>query len=915
MKNYILLGLPICMLLLSSKVQAQSIYTEAGATLYLTGTAVVDGAVSASPTLYTEGTIQNTGTIQNAGEIQTQGNFVSTGTFSSTGDEAFIGSATQSISGYLKGTNAFSHLIVNKISNPLTLNDSVDVTTQINLENGKIVLGTNDLTLAASGTITGYDAIDYIMTDNTGVLKQTVASTNVVFPVGNSSYNPATINNAGITDVFSARVADAVACGGANTLSTTAKVNRMWYLSEATAGGSNATITTQWNTTDELAGFSRGKSGLMAYNGSAFDLTTTPNTAATSVSTNVWTQTKSGQTSISPRIVTSLSPFAPTSLTDICPGTGATLEAPVDADFSYAWSKNGSPVIPTVTTPTYNITTSGTYSALLTSAGGCTLQSPLIVGTVVATSPAPTITSTSGVSGLTVCAGSSITLTGSPAAEYAWYKNGVFVKYDVAPNASYTATIPEGTTTFSLVVIYSGICPSTAAANFTVIGDAPVAVITPSAAPPYCVGAAPTLNATPPTGTGYTYSWIGASPSATTTTTATFVPTSSGNHRVIVTNAMGCKKTSPWLPITLNALPAAYGGADKGVCLGSSVTIGASSIAGLTYSWSPSTYLGATANSAMPTVSPTAIGSINYTLTVTRTATGCKNTDVVNVAALALPITPTLNSTASPVCGGSITLTPSGIIAGGTINWYKNGVLNLTTAYGQGRTFGTPTTNPDNYTIRNNLGGCLSAESNVRQVHIKAAPNPTLTATPAIVSNNLLLCAATMGNTAQLMANLPSGSPTVASYTWQQYVSNVYTNIPGATGSSYTVTATPSYKSYRLLVTYSNLCLRSTPLVHVKLLPTGCTRTGHDDISVEEIFTAYPNPTENVLNVSIENSTASEGKLVLYNALGQVITSRSISLTEGRSEESLDLSGLAAGVYSLSFQTSEGNKVQKIVKE
>ena len=78
---------------------------------------------------------------------------------------------------------------------------------------------------------------------------------------------------------------------------------------------------------------------------------------------------------------------------------------------------------------------------------------------------------------------------------------------------------------------------------------------------------------------------------------------------------------------------------------------------------------------------------------------------------------------------------------------------------------------------------------------------------------------------------------------------------------------------------------------------------------------AYPNPTSDLLNVDILNSGATEGKIVLYNTLGQVVLEKNVTLSEGKVSEQLDLGNLAQGIYSLSFQTANGNKVQKVVKE
>lgn len=917
-----------CLLLCAIQLQAQTLYTSASASIYISGAANIDGMESTSPTLYVSGTVQNNGTLTNAGEMQITGSFDNPGTFASTGDNTFKGGATQNLSGSFTGAESFYNVIVNKSVNPVVLSTEVAVSNQVNLVNGKISIGSSNLTLAPAASLIGYDANDYIFTSATGTLRQTVGASNVIFPVGITSYNPITLNNAGTSDVFSVRVANSVVCQGVNTLSTTAKVNRMWYISESVAGGSDASITPQWNTSDEQAGFARATSGLIPLNGTNFDLSSATNTAATSVSANVWSQTKSNQTTISPVIVTSLAPLSPTSPASFCNGGTLNLIAPSDVDFSYIWSESGNAIVPSASASTYTANANGVYSVDITSAGGCKLASPTITATQLPVPSAPTITSTAGTSGLSICAGTSLTLTGSPAAEYAWFKNGTFVKYEVAPNASYSPTVSGGTNNYSLVVIYSGVCPSSASANFTVIGDEPVSVITASGPTSFCgITNAPILNATPPSGTGYTYSWIGTSPSAASTTSATFTPTNSGNHRAIVTNSNGCSKSSPWVGIVIMSVPAAYAGVDKTVCAGSSTTIGAASSTGVSYLWTPSTNL-SSPTLANPILTPAISGMSTYVLTATNNSSGCSKKDTVNIMTEAIPATPTLSGTSSPVCeGNTITLSPSGVT--GATNWYKNSTFLTTTASPTTRTISTATVAADSYTIRaksSTPAACLSLPSNPVSVNILPAPIPTITSTPADVAGIITLC--TLGastRTVALNTSIPSGAPAIINYNWQQYLSGTPTNlVPAATANTYNAVvsispATQNNKVFRVQANYANGCLRASANRTVKLLNVGCTpnRIAAESELITEfnLLSVFPNPTEGKLNITLTNCPSTEGIFTLYNALGQLIYEQKVSITNGEAQQEWDISSVVSGVYTLSFQTEKQRRMQKVVKE
>ncbi len=109
--------------------------------------------------------------------------------------------------------------------------------------------------------------------------------------------------------------------------------------------------------------------------------------------------------------------------------------------------------------------------------------------------------------------------------------------------------------------------------------------------------------------------------------------------------------------------PVANAGIDKSFCAGGSAQIGSASIAGNSYSWSPTTGLSSSTISN-PTVTSSSVGTTTYTVTVTSGT--CTNTDQVIVTVNALPV---VNAgTYGSVCvnGASVTLT--GSPSGGTFS-------------------------------------------------------------------------------------------------------------------------------------------------------------------------------------------------------------------------------------------------------
>ena len=78
-------------------------------------------------------------------------------------------------------------------------------------------------------------------------------------------------------------------------------------------------------------------------------------------------------------------------------------------------------------------------------------------------------------------------------------------------------------------------------------------------------------------------------------------------------------------------------------------------------------------------------------------------------------------------------------------------------------------------------------------------------------------------------------------------------------------------------------------------------------------ITPYPNPTTDLLHVSINVKEAIEGgRLELRDAMGRPVSSTSLTVEAGQSTIQLDMSGLASGSYLLQLTDARGSVVDKI---
>ncbi len=215
--------------------------------------------------------INNTsGIIENNGELKVQGNITNNGgglfSSGSTGTISFEGSSAQEITG-ASTIHFYGNVDVNNINGVSLTNtetgSSHEIHGTLSFTQGKLILNSFNLTIGSNDPV-GAGASAYIVTNSTGILKRSVpgdGSTNVLYPVGNSSYNPVTLQNSATatTDNYNIRVVDSKPGGFTGTTNI---VDRSWIVSEDIADGSDLTIIKQWNSGEELSGFDRTQSML-----------------------------------------------------------------------------------------------------------------------------------------------------------------------------------------------------------------------------------------------------------------------------------------------------------------------------------------------------------------------------------------------------------------------------------------------------------------------------------------------------------------------------------------------------------------------------------------------------------------------------------------------------------------------------
>ena len=277
---------------------------------------------------------------------------------------------------------------------------------------------------------------------------------------------------------------------------------------------------------------------------------------------------------------------ATSSAASVCVGGSVTLNG--GGASSYTWNNNVMNAISFVPTATT------TYMVTGTDANGC-VNTATITVTV---NPLPTVTANS--SAASVCAGSSVTLTGGGASTYTW-NNNVMNAFPF---------IPTATNTYMVTGTDVNGCVNTALVTVSV-NPLPIVSLGPNII--QCGGTA-MLNAG---NMGSTYMWSNAS------TTQTITVSASGTYIVFVTDVNGCIGTNS-VVVTINSIPAVTASASSVVvCVADAiVTLTGTPTGGV---WSGPGVTGST-------FSPTSAGVGLHTAIYSYTdANGCEGITSVNV--------------------------------------------------------------------------------------------------------------------------------------------------------------------------------------------------------------------------------------------------------------------------------------------
>ena len=140
-----------------------------------------------------------------------------------------------------------------------------------------------------------------------------------------------------------------------------------------------------------------------------------------------------------------------------------------------------------------------------------------------------------------------------------------------------------------------------------------------------------------------------------------------------------------------------------------------------------------------------------------------------------------------------------------------------------------------------------------------------------------------------------------ASYTW----------LPGGLSGPSVVVTPASSQTYTVVCTSANGCVGNTTIGITVSICTGII--GNNDAIK---FNVYPNPANDILNINIGVDKITDFEFEMTNMFGQEVLRKEIQISPDKTEEQLNISSLANGIYFLKINSKEGNsQAIKIIKK
>jgi hypothetical protein len=438
-----------------------------------------------------------------------------------------------------------------------------------------------------------------------------------------SSYlwsNSATTASINVTSAgsYTVRITNSSGCMSASSAATVVTVNSLPATPTISASGPTS-LCTGGNVT---LSSSAGTSYLWSNNATtaSINVTSAGNYTVRVTNSNGCQSAVSAATAVTVNSIPATPTISAGGPTTFCADASVTLTS--SSGTSYLWSTGA-------TTPSINVTSTGSYTVQVTNSGGCLSAASSATAVTVNSLPAIPAISASGPTSL--CAGGSVTLTSSAGTSYLWSNNATTASINVASAGSYTVRITNA----------NGCQSASSAVTVVTVNPQPSAPVPGVITQPKCSSetGSVVLSGLPPAGT-----WTLTRSVDLVTTTGTGVSSTisgipAGTYTYTVTDASGCISVSSSNVVITTGAPTpsapAAGTITQPTCPMPSGTIVLNGLP-VTGTWTLTRTPGGITTTGTGTNSTiTGLSSGTYTYTVTN-ASGCISTTSANIVILVL---------------------------------------------------------------------------------------------------------------------------------------------------------------------------------------------------------------------------------------------------------------------------------------
>jgi hypothetical protein len=616
--------------------------------------------------------------------------------------------------------------------------------------------------------------------------------------------------------------------------------------------------------------------------------------------------------------------------TNFCSGSSTQLYINNTPGYAYQWRRNNID-IPSAADTVYTATLSGAYSVRITYQG-CSGFSDTLVANAVSNAQPPMVNANSR------CGEGSVILTASAPDSIYWFDapNGTILG---TGNSFHTPTIISTTTYY---VQASLLCPSTPVPVKATINlkPAPPVVIDQSICGPGTV----VLNATDTT----TVNWYNdANTGALIHTGSVFVTGYIPNDTVFYVEAFSiCSSDRVALNVTITSPPPPVVN-DASRCGPGSLVLSAISAAPVF--WYDSIVAGNQVGSGLNFLTPSLSQTTRYYV---ESNNGCATARVEVIAIIHdIPAAPLASDSAR--CGtGALDLYAT---ANYQIFWYSS--PSGGTPLGSGSLFTTPSISQTTTYYTNDIDICGSIRvpvvamvkplpaspigtdgyaCGVGAVQLTAAASDPVYWYDQAIGGNLLhtgnsyltpVLNATTVYYAIAINDCPSYPTAVTATIITPSLVLLGNDTTVLSGSSLMLDAGPGFDSYLWSTgdTTQTIVVNSTNVYSVEVSLGGCS--GSDSITVTIIngmqenhswngmINVYPNPAKDKIIIQAESKKEMDGIVSISDVAGRILIRKDFQFIGGLNSQTIDLSGLAKGMYFLTLRTSENSVTLNVVVE